>query len=252
MKKSYFNWSGGKDSALALYELQQQQPKKHTIERLLTTLSQTHQRVSMHGVRRDLLEQQIKHLDMGNIDLQIVEIPDNATLSIYNQIMHHTMTGLVQQGFKHAFFGDIFLQDLRQYRESQLQTLGITAHFPLWQRDTKALLHHFVDLGFKTMVVCVKAAALDHSFVGRVIDHDFIRDLPKNIDPCGENGEFHTFVFDGPLFKTPVPIELGEVVYREYTAPKTQDNQNDNCFLDQQDSQMGFWFCDLIPKATTT
>src|SRR5690606_26105595 len=151
-----------------------------------------------------------------------------------------------QKGYTHSIFGDIFLEDLKKYREDKLAEQGFTAHFPIWKRDTTELIHEFIDLGFKTIVVCVKAELLDESFTGRVIDRDFLKDLPETVDPCGENGEFHTFVFDGPIFSSPVPFEVGEKVYREYRAPKSAD---DVCKPgdDAKPLGMGFWFCDLVP-----
>lgn len=237
--KSYFNWSGGKDSALALhYALQD---KGYGIERLLTNVNHQYRRVSMHGVREELLEQQAEAI---GLPLQKLILPDQPSMSDYEAYMKQTMNGLKEEGFTHAFFGDIFLEDLRQYREAQLSRVGMQAVFPLWKRDTKELVKEFIDLGFKTILVCIKSELLDKSFAGRIIDHDFLKDLPPNVDPCGENGEFHTFVFDGPIFSKPVPIEKGEVVFREYAAPK---DDNDQCFTKQPAKAMGFWFCDLLP-----
>jgi uncharacterized protein (TIGR00290 family) len=202
----------------------------------------------MHGVRLSLLEQQASAI---GIPLNILQIPEQASMPVYNQIMTETVQSLKADGFSSAFFGDIFLQDLRQYREQQLKPFGIEAHFPLWGRDTKKLLSTFLDLGFKTMVVCVKASVLDSSFVGQVIDQHWINELPKTVDPCGENGEFHTFVFDGPIFQKPITLSKGEIVYREYNAPKSsgqEEGDQDQCFSKPQTTQMGFWFCDLLPK----
>ena len=149
-----------------------------------------------------------------------------------------------KEKFTHAFFGDTFLEDLKKYREEQLSRVGIFCVFPLWKRSTVALMHEFIDLGFKTVVVCIKAELLPQEFAGRIIDKVFLKDLPKDVDACGENGEFHTFVFDGPIFKKPVPINVGEKVFREYKAPK---DESDNCFTKKPASSMGFWFCDLLP-----
>jgi uncharacterized protein (TIGR00290 family) len=195
----------------------------------------------MHGVRLDLLEQQARAM---GLPLKILQIPEQATMPIYNQIMTETVQSLKQDGFFDTVFGDIFLQDLRQYREQQLQPFGITAHFPLWNRDTKDVMANFLDLGFKAIVVCVKADCLDSSFVGQVIDSHWVKQLPKEVDPCGENGEFHTFVFDGPIFQQPVIFKKGDVVYREYQNPSSSDA--DTCFSTPKSNQMGFWFCDLL------
>jgi uncharacterized protein (TIGR00290 family) len=237
--KSFFNWSGGKDSALALYHTLND--KNYSVEKLLTNINRQYRRVSMHGVREELLEQQAKAI---GIPLQKLVLSDQPSMAEYEQYMMQTMQQLQQEKFTHSIFGDIFLEDLKTYRETQLAKVGMQAVFPLWKRDTKELMHEFLDLGFKTIVVCTKAELLDESFAGRVIDKDFMKDLPANVDPCGENGEFHTFVFDGPIFKNPVEYTIGEKVLREYKAPSSD---KDECFSNQPaPASMGFWFCDLI------
>ncbi len=238
--KSYFNWSGGKDSALALhYALKN---KAYSIERLFTSINSTHNRVSMHGVRETLLEQQAASL---GISLQKLLFSEQPSMCEYEKEMLAAVQRLKDENFTHSFFGDIFLDDLRRYREEQLLRAGLQAVFPIWKRNSTELIREFIDLGFKTIIVCVKADLLDESFAGRIIDKEFLKDLPSNVDPCGENGEFHTFVFDGPIFQRPVVFSVGNKVYREYHAPK--DSQ-DNCIAahDAQHQQMGFWFCDLI------
>ncbi len=238
--KSYFNWSGGKDSALALYHALNDD--RYSIQRLLTNINNQYRRVSMHGLQEVLLEQQAQAI---GLPLQKLVLPDQPSMSEYEAYMEQTVHGLKQEQFTHSFFGDIFLEDLKAYRETQLEKVGFKAVFPLWKRDTKELLHEFIDLGFQTILICIKAELLDKSFAGRIIDKDFIKDLPDHVDPCGENGEFHSFVFDGPIFKQPVAFEKGEVVFREYKAPK---DSNDNCFSQQpHPSNIGFWFCDLLP-----
>ena len=237
--KSFFNWSGGKDSALALYHALL--GNNYSIERLLTNINRQYRRVSMHGVREELVDKQA--LALG-IPLQKLMLGEQPSMAEYETSMMHTLTDLKDEGFTHAVFGDIFLEDLRVYREARLSEIGLTAVFPLWKRDTTALVKEFIALGFKTIVVCTKAEVLDESFAGRVIDEDFLRDLPEGVDPCGENGEFHSFVFDGPIFREPVPFSIGEKVFREYKAPK---DDKDTCFSDQPSPpSMGFWFCDLI------
>jgi uncharacterized protein (TIGR00290 family) len=239
MYKSYFNWSGGKDSALALHYAIQ---NKVGIEKLLTNVNAVHNRISMHGVRRSLLEAQAKAI---GLPLDTIELPEQPSMKDYENAVVEKLTALKGEGFTGAVFGDIFLEDLKQYREAQLATIGFQAYFPLWKRNTTELMHEFIDLGFKTMVVCTKAEVLDESFTGRVIDRDFLKDIPAHIDPCGENGEFHTFVYDGPIFQKPVAFTTGEKVFREYIAPK--DNK-DQCFTPQPSNvNMGFWFCDLLP-----
>ncbi len=239
--KSYFNWSGGKDSALALYHAMKD--PNYKIERLLTNINNQYCRVSMHGVREELVEQQAKAI---GLPLQTLALPDQPTMEDYEYYMTTTLQGLKEEAFTHALFGDIFLEDLKKYREAQLAKIGFTAVFPLWKKDTKELLHEFIDLGFKTILVCIKAEVLHHSFAGRIIDKDFIKDLPSNVDACGEHGEFHSFVFDGPIFSQPIAYEKGEVVFRDYKSP---EKKSDRCFTNQppRPSSMGFWFCDLLP-----
>ena len=240
--KSFFNWSGGKDSALALYHASRDD--KYSIQKLLTNVNSQHRRVSMHGVREELLELQA---DAIAIPLQKLILPDEPTMLEYEEQMLQTIRQLQKEKFTHSLFGDIFLEDLKAYREVQLSKVNMQAVFPLWKRNTTELMHEFIALGFKTVVVCIKSDLLDQSFAGRIIDNDFLKDLPANVDPCGENGEFHTFVFDGPIFKRPVSYELGEKVFREYRAPQTENNKDlsSNRFAS---SSIGFWFCDLLPK----
>jgi len=238
--KAYINWSGGKDSSLALYHTLNN--KNYSVEKLLTNVSGEYQRVSMHGVREELLEQQATAI---GIPLQKLVLTDQPSMIEYEEHMMRTMNQLQQERFTHSVFGDIFLEDLKIYRESQLTKVGMTAVFPLWKRNTTELIHEFIDLGFKTIVVCVNEKYLDKSFCGRIIDEDFIRDLPENVDVCGENGEFHTFVFDGPIFNNPIAFAKGEIIYRKYAAPK---QQSDNCFQPAVVEDYGFYFCDLLPQ----
>lgn len=187
----------------------------------------------MHGLKRELLEQQANSI---GLPLQTIELPEEPSIEDYNAILQNTVLGLQNEGYSHCGFGDIFLEDLRSYREQQLQPYNITCSFPLWKKDTSQLINEFVEQGFRAIVICVKSELLDESFVGREINEGFINDLPSNVDPCGENGEFHTFCFDGPIFSNPVKFEIGEKVYREYKSPNPET-----------DNPMGFWFCDLLP-----
>lgn len=234
--KAFFNWSGGKDSALALYHAKKS--GGFTVDRLVTNINGKHRRISMHGVREELLDQQAKAI---NIPLQKIILPEEPSMQEYEQLMEKNLQSLKKKKFTHAIFGDIFLEDLKNYREKQLSAIGFNAVFPIWKRDSVELLHEFIDLGFKTILVCIKADLLSKEFAGRIIDKDFLRNLPKNVDACGENGEFHTFVFDGPIFSKPVNFVKGDVVYKEYAAPKTND-----CFTTPQ-SSFGFYFQDLVP-----
>lgn len=235
--KSYMNWSGGKDSALALYHLQKDQSDK--IECLVTNINGYYDRISMHGVRSDLLEQQASSI---GIPLKKVFLPQEPSMKEYEKLLGETTEELYNEGYRKAIFGDIFLEDLKKYREENLKPFLIECNFPLWKRNTRDLLNEFLDLGFKTIVVCINSKYLPESFCGRIIDKKFIEDLPENVDPCGENGEFHTFVFDGPIFKTPVNFTKGEITYRTYTAPKLKE---DNCFTTPHEADYGFYFCDL-------
>lgn len=239
MKKAYLNWSSGKDATLALYKIQQS--KIYTIDKLVTTVNQSFGRVSMHGLRTELLKEQTKAL---GFPLQTITFPKEVSMNDYNAKMKTAMSNLVRQGYGYGVFGDIFLEDLRAYREQKLKEVGIQGVFPLWKKDTKALLGEFMSLGFKAITVCVNAKLLDKSFCGRIIDENFITDLPTGVDPCGENGEFHTFVYDGPNFSNPINFKLGEKVLRNY-APAS--NNNDNCHKKNEASwDTSFWYCDLI------
>ena len=240
-KKAIFNWSSGKDSALALYKTLLN--PEFEISCLLTSVNQQFQRISMHGVRVELLEKQAKSI---GLPLEIMQIPEMPTMEVYESVMQTTLEKLKNQGVTHSIFGDIFLKDLRKYREDKLATMGFEGVFPLWKVPTDDLIREFIGLGFKTIVVCVNERFLDKSFVGRIIDQDFINDLPENVDVCGENGEFHTFTFDGPIFSKPIDFEVGEIVYRKYEKPK-ESSSNITCDTDTSDAfDFGFWYCDLI------
>lgn len=240
------NWSGGKDSSLCLHRILQSQ--ENEVMCLLTSVSKQYQRISMHGVRVELLKQQAERI---GIPLRIVEIPEMPSMEDYNRVMKETLLQLKTEGVTHSVFGDIFLEDLRQYRESKLAEVGIEGVFPLWQIPTEKLVREFIDRGFKSVITCVNDQFLDSSFAGRIIDHNLLNDLPSNVDPCGENGEYHSFVFDGPIFKNPVEFSLGEIVHRKYEAPKNKNENESNCFKDDKEEsiQTGFWYCDLIPSS---
>jgi uncharacterized protein (TIGR00290 family) len=243
-KKALFNWSSGKDSALTLYKILQN--SEYKIEYLLTSVNQQFQRISMHGVRVELLKMQSKSI---GIPLKILHVPEMPTMEVYENVMTEALTELKKEGITHSVFGDIFLEDLRKYREDQLAKIGFAGVFPIWKIPTPDLIQEFIALGFKTIVVCVNERYLDKSFVGRIIDQDFINELPENVDVCGENGEFHTFTFDGPIFSEPINFEIGEIVYRKYEKPKSEDASNTACDTNATDAfDFGFWYCDLIPK----
>jgi uncharacterized protein (TIGR00290 family) len=242
MENGVLNWSGGKDSTMTLYRLMLENYRPTC---LFTTLNGVNKRISMHGVRLELLQQQVKNLGM---DLEILELPENPSMSDYEDVMRIKLIDFKEKGVECSIFGDIFLEDLRKYREDKLKELGLKAIFPLWKESTSLLIREFIDLGFKTIVTCVNERLLDKSFVGRVIDESFLNDLPSNVDPCGENGEFHTFVFDGPIFHSPVQFELGEKVHKVYTS-KTNDSCSTSSSTSPDDKQTvdsSFWFIDLI------
>ncbi len=179
------------------------------IDGLVTTVTEGYDRISMHGVRVDLLRAQAEAI---GLPLTIARIPKKASNAIYEKAMAEALRGL---GAKTVFFGDIFLEDLRVYREEQMAKLGVKCRFPIWKRGTPALAKHFVESGFKAHLVCVDTHALDPSFAGRFFDLSLLKDLPAAVDACGENGEFHSFVFDGPVFNSPVRVKTGESLLRD-------------------------------------
>ena len=220
MEKVLFAWSGGKDSAMALYNILQD--SRYEVVGLMTTVTEGYDRISMHGVRCALLEDQARRL---GIALEKVLISKDATNEEYESKMKMLLDKYRVLGVTSVVFGDIFLEDLRKYREDKLKLAGMRGIFPLWKRDTVQLADEFLTLGFKAIITCVDSKVLDGSFAGRDFDESFLNDLPPGIDPCGENGEFHSFVYDGPIFKDSAPVSRGEIVIRDGR----------------------FYFCDLIP-----
>jgi uncharacterized protein (TIGR00290 family) len=203
-------WSGGKDSALALYEVLK--TNRYEVLELLTTVTKDYDRISIHGVRRVLLEQQAKAL---GFPLEKMLITKGASDEYYEREMLRVLTGHLAGGVLSVVFGDIFLEDVRKYREGILSKVGMKGIFPLWKRDTRQLARTFIDLGFKAVIIVVDSKVLGKEFVGREYDAQFLAALPANVDPCGENGEFHSFVYDGPIFSERVPFTKGEIVLRE-------------------------------------
>lgn len=241
MKKAYLNWSSGKDAAFALHKTLAE--NEYSVEKLVTSINTDFDRISMHGVRRDLLEAQAKQL---GLPLQLIALQGDVSLEKYTAIMRENTEQLVQEGFDTAIFGDILLEDLMEYRKQQLQEVGLTGVFPLWQKNTTKLAKELIATGYKAIVVCVNARLLDESFCGRLYDQSFLNDLPEEVDPCGENGEFHTFVYDGPLFKQPIAVEYGEKICRDYAPTKQEDDQD--CFDKPRSWDTKFWFQDLKLK----
>ena len=219
-EKVIFSWSGGKDSALALYELQK--TKSYEIVALLTTITQDYDRISMHGVRTILLEMQAQSL---GLPLEKVFITKDTTNEQYERKMWDVITKYPAAGISSVVFGDIFLEDLRKYREDNLSKIGMKGIFPIWKRNTAELAQEFIDSMFKAVITCIDSNLLDKKFIGRTFDEHFLSKLPSTIDPCGENGEFHSFVYDGPIFRQKISHTTGKVVLRENR----------------------FYFCDLLP-----
>ena len=219
-EKVILAWSGGKDSALALHEILNSQD--YEVVTLLTTVTADYDRISMHGVRRALLEMQAASL---GLPLEKVFITVSSSNEQHESAMREVLTKYKKMGVTSVVFGDIFLEDLKKYREGNLAKIDMKGVFPLWKRDTTEMANAFIDLGFKTIITCVDTNFLDKIFAGRIFSKEFLSQLPPNIDPCGENGEFHSFVYDGPIFKKRIPHDIGEVVSRENR----------------------FYYCDLIP-----
>lgn len=212
-------WSGGKDSALALHAVLHDPALR--VEALLTTVTEGYERISMHGVRCSLLQDQAKAI---GLPLEQVRIPMQASNAIYEAAMAKALARYQVRGVSRVIFGDLFLQDIRRYRETNLATLNMRGLFPLWLKDTRQLAQDFIAAGFRAILACIDPTQIDPSFCGREFDLGFLADLPPGADFCGEHGEFHTFVYDGPIFRRPIPVIRGDVVQRG-----------------------GFWFCDLLP-----
>jgi len=220
-EKIMVSWSSGKDSALALHGIQQN--KDLEIVALLTTVTQDYGRVSMHGVRRELLDNQAKSI---GIPLEVISISKDCSNEEWEEKIQEVLLFYKIKGVTSVAFGDIFLEDLKKYREANLAKIGLKGIFPLWKQSSYILAKKFIELKFKAVITCVDSKLLDGKFCGRDYDAAFISELPKNVDCCGENGEFHSFAYAGPIFRKECSFTKGEIVVR--------DNQ--------------FWFCDLITE----
>lgn len=218
-EKVLFSWSGGKDSALALYEIQKKEG--YEIATLLTTVSLDYKRTSMHGVRRSLLLEQKEAL---GLPLKEVRISKTQSHEEYESKMEGVLKELLKEGVRTVVFGDIFLEDVKKYREEKLSKIGMKAIFPIWKKDTQILARTFIDSGFKAVITCIDSKVLEKKFAGRIYDDEFIADLPPDVDVCGENGEFHSFAYDGPIFRNKIAFKKGEIVLRDKR----------------------FWYCDLM------
>jgi uncharacterized protein (TIGR00290 family) len=241
-EKIIFCWSGGKDSALALNRILQ--GNRFEVATLLTTCNEHFQRVSMHGVRVELLDQQAAAI---GLPLEKVFVSQRSSNEEYQQKMSACLLAHKSRGVTACAFGDIFLEDLKRWREENLAKAGLRGIFPLWKIDSRELIREFIALGFGSVVCCANDAYLGEDAVGRNIDTQFIASLPVEVDPCGENGEFHSFAFAGPVFRQPVRFKIGEKVYRPVEAtPLTDANSSYVCPPSPRRTK-GFWFCDLLP-----
>ncbi len=218
-KKTAFSWSSGKDSSYALHLLNR--TGLYDVRYLVTTVTDSYRRVSIHGVREELLEEQAKSL---GIPLMKVEIPPDCTNEIYERKMLEVTRRLRSEGIEHMAFGDIFLQDIREYRERKLAGTGIEPLFPLWGRDTGKLANEIINAGIKARITCLDPSKIQPDLAGMEYDSGLLESLPETADKCGENGEFHTFVYGSPMFATDLKIKTGKTVKRD-----------------------GFVFTDLIP-----
>jgi uncharacterized protein (TIGR00290 family) len=208
--KILLSWSSGKDSAWALHVLNRQYPG--AVAALLTTVNEAMDRVAMHGVRREVLEAQAR---AARLPLRVVDIPHPCPNEIYEQRMAAAVATAVSDGFTHVAFGDLFLEDVRRYREERLAGSGLTPLFPLWDIPTRTLAREMIAGGLRARLACVDTRVLDQRFVGRVFDDSLLDDLPATVDPCGEKGEFHTCVYDGPMFHDLMDLEPGRLEHRE-------------------------------------
>ncbi|MCT4237277.1 diphthine--ammonia ligase [Elizabethkingia anophelis] len=225
-EKVLMNWSGGKDSAMALYNILNN--KNYKVEGLLTSVNAANQRISMHGVSGEML---VKQAESIGLPLTKINLPEASDMTAYENIMEQTLSTFTEQGIETSVFGDIFLEDLRKYREQQLEKIGWKAVFPLWKKDTRNLVYEFLELGFRTRICCINKQYLDSDFLGCDLDEYLIDKLPENVDPCGENGEFHTFVYAGPVFQNNLSIKNGERVEKSYN---------------HYGKAYGYEFCDIL------
>lgn len=226
--KTILSWSGGKDSAITLQKLLKDD--QLSVDRLLVSINESTNRVSMHGVRKELIEKQAEVL---GIPITFLKLPENPSMDEYDTLMEKQMNNLINEGFTHCAFGDIFLEDLKNYREKNLEKIGMKPLFPIWGEDTYQLAQSFIDDGFETIFACVDKSKSVGDFAGKFYSKKFLEEITDDIDPCGENGEFHTFVFDGPIFSEPISYQIGKIVDKEYPSPEGE-------------GKIIFRFCDLV------
>ncbi|MCF8304180.1 MAG: adenine nucleotide alpha hydrolase [Bacteroidales bacterium] len=208
--KAILSWSGGKDSMMSLHEARRQ---GYDVKRIFTTLIQE-DRVSMHGIHKNMIRTQADLLDLELVEIDLPEMPPPG---LYNEKIKETLTEAYEDGYEYALYGDIHLEDLKSFREKITESTGLKAGFPIWQYGNKNLVTSFIELGYKAMVICVSHRHLDPNYLGRIIDYDFLEDLPPHLDPNGENGEYHSFVFSGPLFEEEIRLLKGEFFEKDYS-----------------------------------
>lgn len=235
--KAIFSWSGGKDSSYSLYKVIQEDV--FDVKYLLTSVNQKFKRISMHGVREELLELQTQLIGIPQLKVYVNE----GTNKEYEHQMEALLLNAKREGIEFVIFGDIFLEDLRLYRENNLARVGMKAIFPIWKTDTTSLIQDFLNKGFKTITCCVNDAFLDEQWVGREVNRAFVSDLPAHVDPCGENGEYHSFCFEGPIFKQKISYTLGEKIYKQLDMKIDTDSD-----CNKPEQTKGFWYVDLIPN----
>ena len=235
--KAIFCWSGGKDSAYCLNKVLIE--NLFDVKYLLTTINDQYRRISMHGVREELLDLQALSIGIPLIKVRVSE----GTNTEYEQQMEIVLLKAKSEGIEYVIYGDIFLEDLRVYRENNLAKVGMTGVFPLWKRNTKDLILDFIGEGFKTVICCTNDGYLGSEWLGMEIDATFLEKLPAGVDPCGENGEFHTFCYKGPLFKNKIRFTIGERVYKPLEIKTDEGSASQTA-----GPTKGFWFCDIIPR----
>lgn len=231
MKKVILSWSGGKDASYALYLLQQS--NNFEVVGLLSTINGNLKRLSMHGVPENMIKKQAEYL---NLPLHIIYVYE-ASNAEYESAMKNFLLYQKKLGITTIAFGDIFLEDLRKYREEKMTSIGMKTIFPLWKKNTKELIKEMIEKGFKTMTCCVQETKPGKDFLGRIIDEDFVATLPVDVDPCGENGEYHSYCFDGPIYEKPILIQSGEIVRKTY---QFVNENSENC-------ESAFWYIDIQP-----
>jgi len=234
--KAIFCWSGGKDSAYCLHKVLREE--LFDVKYLLTTVNDRFKRISMHGVRGELLDRQAEAIGIPLLKVRVSEGTNNE----YERQMETVLLKAKAEGVSDVIFGDIFLEDLRTYREYNLARVGMKGVFPIWKMDTTNLINDFIARQFKAVVCCVNDGYLGEEWAGREVNKSFIEQLPASVDPCGENGEYHTFCYDGPLFKSKIGFTVGEKVYKAL-----ETKAGNACALPANAKTKGFWYRDLLP-----